>query len=264
MLRFYKFAPSVLDPVPAKETYQKRSPGRGWPEECPPLRGANSYGWDILANFDMDFRKKKDGSWTLVKDHVIVADWTWNGAQIAPVHAHDEGCNHESDGPPPEPLEQVNAWFWEKNQKLPHKISPNVFRALKNQVKVQTYLFLETDPNEVLWIGDVPNQWRNFRGLSAVVDTDWYPASYPWHCVIELDPREKRVFIPKGTPIARLMTLPRGQFFAKEMQDGQFETFFARSQRWLEENGRGEDPRMRDITGTYSKQQRRSRFDVIF
>ena len=23
--------------------------------------------------------------------------------------------------------------------------------------------------------------------MTALIDTDWYPASYPWHAVIELD-----------------------------------------------------------------------------
>ena len=39
---------------------------------------------------------------------------------------------------------------------------------------------------------------------TALVDTDWYPASYPWHAVIELDPGEKRVVIKEGEPLCRV------------------------------------------------------------
>ncbi len=26
-----------------------------------------------------------------------------------------------------------------------------------------------------------------WRAMTALVETDWYPASYPWHVVLELD-----------------------------------------------------------------------------
>ena len=68
-------------------------------------------------------------------------------------------------------------------------ISDNVYEQIRNQVKVSSYLFLKTDPNELLLMTDVPNLHRPWRAMTALVDTDWYPASYPWHCVIELSPR---------------------------------------------------------------------------
>ena len=48
------------------------------------------------------------------------------------------------------PLTQQYAWFWEKGQKLPHVISDNVYAEISNQVKVSSFLFLKTDPNEML------------------------------------------------------------------------------------------------------------------
>ena len=48
----------------------------------------------------------------------------------------------------------------EKGQKLPHVISDNVYKVIRNQVKISTYLFLKTDPNELLYMTDVPNLVR--------------------------------------------------------------------------------------------------------
>ena len=42
----------------------------------------------------------------------------------------------------------------------------------------------------------VPNLQRKWRAVTALIDTDWYPASYPWHTVIELDPSEKKITMP--------------------------------------------------------------------
>lgn len=264
MLHFFKFSSDALDIAPARDVYQKRGPGKGWPEECPPIRAANSYGWDVLANFDMDFRRKSDGSWRLVTEYALTADWTFANGMLSAPHEHDDDCEHEEGEDPGLPQVQVNAWFWEKDQTIPHKITRNVWKEISNQVKVSTYHYFATDPNELLMMTDVPNQERPYRAMSAVVDTDWYPASYPWHCVLELDRREKRIVIERGTPICRLLLVPRGQFFATEMQDDRFQAFFARSQRWLAENGRGDDAKMLDITGAYVRSQRKSRFDVNF
>ena len=63
-------------------------------------------------------------------------------------------------------------------------------------------------------------------GWRAVVDTDWYPASYPWHCVIELDQRSGEVHIAKGEPICRLFLVKRDAYFASEMSTDEFERFF--------------------------------------
>jgi len=43
------------------------------------------------------------------------------------------------------------------------------------------------NPNELLLMTDVPNSNRPWRAMTALIETDWYPASYPWHAVIELD-----------------------------------------------------------------------------
>jgi len=168
MLHFYKFRQDLFAPQPARDVYVKRPAGRGWPEECPPIRAANSLGFDLLANFDLTFVQKR-GRWRVEKDIIIESDF-------------DFAAGEESSG---KPLIQQYAWFWEKGQKLPHAISDNVYRQINNQVKISSFLFLKTDPNELLLMTEVPNQWRPFRALSAVVETDWYPASYPWHVVLD-------------------------------------------------------------------------------
>src|SRR5207248_725636 len=103
------------------------------------------------------------------------------------------------------PLEQQYAWFWEKGQKLPHPITDNVYRQINNQVKVSTFLFLASDANELVLMTDLPNSSKPWRAISAVIDLDWYPASYPWHCVLELDRSQKRISIKKGEPLCRLI-----------------------------------------------------------
>ena len=250
MLRFHKFHPEVPAPVPARETYQRRQSGKGWPEECPPLRAANALGWDVLAATDLVF-KQVDGKWSLETPVELETDW----------HFVPDGAPEGDEGVP---LRQQNAWFWDEHQELPHRISPEVYRHIDNQVKVSTYLFIATDVNEQLLITDLPNSNRPFRVLSALVDTDWYPASYPWHCVLELDRGAEEIRIDKGSPLCRLLTLRRDNYFAREMSLGEFEGFFQRAQDWLSRHGRGDDPTQLDITRTYVKDQRLSRFDVIF
>src|ERR1700677_4818171 len=199
MLHYFKFRKDLFDPQPAKEVYVKRGPGRGWPEECPPIRAANAFGFDILANFDLTFVQKR-GGWSVENDIVIQSDF-------------DYAASEDSPG---KPLSQQYAWFWEKGQKLPHVISDNVYAQINNQVKVSSFLFLKTDPNELLLISDVPNFRRPFRATSAIIETDWYPASYPWHVVLELDRGEKRIRIRKGDPICRIIPLKRETYSAGE------------------------------------------------
>src|SRR6185437_4023359 len=135
MVHYFKFRQDLLDPAPGRDVYIKRGKGRGWPEECPPVRGANGFGFDVLANFDVTF-VKKGARWSVVRDVVIESDFHYAGSE-------------ESDGAP---LVQQYAWFWEKGQKLPHVISDNVYKQISNQVKVSSFLFLETDPDELLLI----------------------------------------------------------------------------------------------------------------
>src|SRR2546423_10043681 len=197
MLHYFKFRQELFDPRPAREVYVKRAKGRGWPEECPPIRAANSFGFDLLANFDVTFVRGK-GTWRVAKDIVIDSDFHFASDEI-------------SEG---KPLAQQYAWFWPKGQKLPHVITDNVWAQIRNQVKISSYLFLKTDPNELLLMTDIPNLMRPWRAMTALIDTDWYPASYPWHTVIELDRNENLIKIGKGEPLCRVIPIRRDTYFA--------------------------------------------------
>jgi hypothetical protein len=256
MLHYFKFRDDLLDPEPAKDIYIKRESGKGWPEECPPIRAANSFGFDLLANFDIAFVRGRGGDWKVEPDVVIQSDF-------------DYAASEESDG---KPLVQQYAWFWEKGQTLPHKITDNVFVQIRNQVKISTFLFLKSDPNELMMMTSLPNRPRGaWQTLSAIIDTDWYPASYPWHCVIELDPSQKRIEIAKGEPICRIIPVRRDTYFASKMSPQAFDEFFARGQRWLSTHGtvqhepesHGKGAGVVDITRTYVKQQMKSKFVVM-
>lgn len=246
MLHFHKFRQELFAPQPAKDVYIKRPAGRGWPEECPPIRAANAFGFDLLANFAVTFVQKR-GRWSVSEDIVIQSDFSY-------------AAGEEADG---KPLLQQYAWFWEKRQKSPHLISDNVYAEINNQVKISSFLFLKTDPNELLLMTDAPNRRRPFRTMSAVIDTDWYPASYPWHAVLELDRREKKITIEKGEVICRIVPVRRDTYFAGEMSAAQFDEFFTRGQQWLSTHGRGQHEGVVDITHTYVRQQVRSKFVVM-
>ena len=251
MLHFFKFSAEVPAPVPARGVYEKRKRGKGWPEECPPLRAANAFGWDVLAATGMTFRQA-DGRWTLVEPVDLESDWVFSGSQ--------EAESDEGDGVP---LVQRNAWFWEEDQVLPHVISREVYPEVAHQVKVSTFLFMRTDPNELLYMTDIPNRRRDFRAITALVDSDWYPASYPWHCVLELDRECEEIHIAKEEPLCRLFTVRRDSYFAREMSTAEFETYFQRTQEWLQRHGKGETEGTTDITGAYVQQQQLSKFSVI-
>src|SRR5438034_10540405 len=110
MLHYFKFRQDLLDPVPARDVYLKRARGKGWPEECPPIRAANAFGFDVLANFDVTFVQNR-GRWDVSKDIVIDRDFNYAG-------------DDESEG---QPLSQQYAWFWAKWQRLRHVISDDVY-----------------------------------------------------------------------------------------------------------------------------------------
>jgi hypothetical protein len=247
MLHFYKFRQDLASPEPAKDVYVKRPMGRGWPEECPPIRAANAFGFDLLANFDVTFIRGRGGDWRTEPDTVLESDF-------------DYAANEESSGAP---LTQQYAWFWQRGQKLPHPITDNVYDVIRNQVKVSSYLFLKTDPNELLYVTEIPNLPRPWRAMTALIDTDWYPASYPWHAVIELDPGARRITIEKGEPLCRVIPVRRDTYFAGEMSPTDFDAFFARGQKWLTTHGKFEHEGTVDITRTYVKQQARSKFIVM-
>jgi hypothetical protein len=263
MLHYFKFRQELFDPAAGRDVYIKRGKGRGWPEECPPIRAANAFGFDLLANFDVTFVQER-GKWRVVKDVVIESDFDWASSDDA------EG----------RPLVQQYAWFWQQRQKIPHVITDNVYKQISNQVKVSTFLFLQTDQNEMLLMTDVPNVSRPWRAMTALIETDWYPASYPWHCVIELDRSQKRIAIRKGEPLCRVVPVRRDSYFAKQMSPMAFDEFFDRGQRWLATHGKfehepaappdgpvaGQEMRpggVADITRTYSRQQMRSKFVVM-
>jgi hypothetical protein len=247
MLHYFKFRQDLLAPQPGRDVYLNRARGKGWPEECPPIRAANAFGFDLPANFDVTFTRSRNGTWKADPDVVIESDF-------------DYSATDEQEG---RPLTQQYAWFWEKGQKLPHVITDNVYEQIRNQVKISTFLFLKTDSNEVLIMTEVPNLRRPWRCLTALIDTDWYPASYPWHCVIELDDAEKRISIKKGEPLCRVIPVRRDTYFAGEMTPHDFDAFFARGQKWLSTHGRFEHEGTVDITRTYVKQQVKSKFVVL-
>ena len=248
MLHFFKFRQDLLAPEPAKEIYDKPGPGKGWPQECPPIRSAQAFGFDLLANFDVTFIQTR-GQWSVAKDLTVESDF-------------DYAASPESEG---STLHQQYAWFWEKGQTLPHVISDNVYRQIRNQVKISSFLFLKTDPNELLLMTDVPNRVRPWKSMTALIETDWYPASYPWHTVIELDRSAKRITIKKGEPLCRVIPVRRDTYFAQPMSPATFDDFFARGQHWLSSHGSFEHEKspVADITRTYSRQQAKSKFVVM-
>jgi hypothetical protein len=268
MLWFYKFRQELLDPVPGRDVYVKHpGGGRGWPEECPPIRAANAFGFDLLANFDLTFIQGR-GGWRVEEDVVIDSDFDY---------VSDKGAGgDESEGAP---LTQQYAWFWERGQQIPHVITDEVYAEVRHQAKVSSFLFLKTDPNELLLMTDVPNppRGRPWRPMTALVETDWYPASYPWHCVVELDPKAKRVQIKRGEVLCRVVPVRRDTYFAQPMSPAAFDDFFGRGQKWLATHGSFEHEQGTsgggcpvdhgkgtvDITRTYVKQQARARFVVM-
>jgi hypothetical protein len=252
MLHYFKFRQDLLSPRAGKDVYIKRPSGKGWPEECPPIRAANAFGFDLLANFDVVFVRNRAGEWHVENDVTIESDFDYTAG---------EDRSGEADSG--QPLRQQYAWFWEKRQKLPHPITDNVYAEIRNQVKVSSFLFLKTDPNELLLMTDVPNQYRPWRAMTALIDADWYPASYPWHCVLELDPVQKRIEIAKGEALARIMPVRRDTYFAKQMTPAEFDSFFVRGQQWLATHGQVQHEGTVDITRTYVRQQIKSKFVVM-
>lgn len=251
MLRYYRFHADLPHPLPARPTYVKRESGSGWPEHCPPIRAANAYGWDVINAFDMVFIRDSDGEWDIEEAVEVHSDIDLDG------------------GITPHP--QQNAWFWEKGQSRPHVITDDVYAAIRHQVKVSTFLFLESDPDEMLLMTAVPDVAgsRPWKVVPAVIECDSYSPAHPWHAVLELPrieerPDISRVVIKEGATICRLLPIQRSDYAAEEMSGHHFGALFQRSQTWLSMHGRdlGEDNDV-DITGEYARQQKRARFKVI-
>src|SRR3954471_24950746 len=73
MLHYFKFRHDLLAPQPAREVDVRRGAGKGWPGERPPIRAANGFGFDLLANFDVSFVRSRatDSGWRVEPDVVI-------------------------------------------------------------------------------------------------------------------------------------------------------------------------------------------------
>jgi uncharacterized protein DUF6065 len=245
MLHYFKFRQELFPPRPGREIYVKPGAGRGWPQECPPIRAACAFGFDLLANFDVTFIQHR-GRWAVEPDIVIDSDFNYS--------AHES-----SDGAP---LTQQYAWPWKKGQKLPHVISDNVYARIRHQMKISSFLFLKTDPGEMLFMTEVPNLPRPWRAMTALIETDWYPASYPWHTVIELDASQKKISIARGEPLCRLIPVRRAAYRAGQMNPTGFDEFFTAGQKWLTTHGTIQEGGTVDITRTYVRQQRKAKFVV--
>ena len=254
MLHYYRFHDDLPHPMPAKPVYPKRGKGGGWPEHCPPIRAANAFGWDVINPFAMRFLRDKEGNWDIEEAVEVESDIEFEG------------------GVRPHP--QMNAWFWEKGQERPHVITDNVYAQIRHQVKVTTFLYLRTDPGEMLWLRGVPSPTtpldsprRHWSVIEAVIETDWYFPAHPWHGVIELPrieehPAIDEVIIPEGEPLFRLVPLTRDDYEARELGNDDFGIMFAEGQKWLAAHGREPIHGELDITGTYAKQQRAANFLV--
>ena len=246
MLRYYRFNSDLPHPRPARAIYGKTPPGSGWPQHCPPIRAACAFGWDVINAFQMRFERDEQGMWSLPEPVEVHADVEFDGGVV------------------PEP--QLNAWFWEKGQQRPHVITDNVYAAIHHQVKVSTFLYLRTDPGEMLVQRGVPNVRRPWQTVEALIETDWYFPAHPWHCVLELPRAEdstiREVVIEEGEVLCRLVPVRREQFEAVEATDHDFAIMFQEGQRWLSAHGRNPVGTELDITGTYAKQQKPATFTV--
>ena len=85
---------------------------------------------------------------------------------------------------------------------------------------------LERVRSKVLGMGGFVEQQLH-KAITALIETDWYPASYPWHCVIELSPSAKRVTIKKSEPLCRIIPVRRDTYFAQQLSPVDFDDFFA-------------------------------------
>src|SRR5690349_12767598 len=84
MLHYFKFRQDLFAPAPARDVYVKRGAGKGWPEECPPVRAANAFGFDLLANFDVTFVRSPRGKRSVEPDVVIQSDFEYAANEDAP------------------------------------------------------------------------------------------------------------------------------------------------------------------------------------
>jgi len=244
ILSYYRYMADLPHPKPAKAVYRSGLEGSGWPEHCPPIRAASAYGWDVINPFDMVFSRNEENRWGL------------DGAME--VHSDVDLPN----GMTPHP--QLNAWFWEKDQKRPHLISTHVYEHIAHQVKLSTFLYLKTKPNWMTWIRSIPGLDRPWKTVEAVVESDWYWPAHPLHGVIELplDLNIQKVVIKAGEPLFRLVPVERLNTEAKEMSDANFAEYFEAGQTWLANYGKRVEGDDVMLTGVYAKQQQAPSFKV--
>jgi hypothetical protein len=141
-------------------------------------------------------------------------------------------------------------------------------------VKISSFLFLQTDANEQLLMTDIPNSIAPWRAMTALIETDWYPASLPWHARHRTRSQRTTHYHQEGRATLPAHSGPRDAYFARQMSPQSFDDFFDRGQRWLATHGKFEHEsatddlmttrtRVADITATYVKQQVRSKFVVM-
>jgi hypothetical protein len=207
-------------------------------------RGPDAFGWDVLAPFDMTFRRMKEG-WKHLDPIDLESDFGVGAEGRRRLRATDDAGQRLVLG---------------QGARTPHKISDDVWPELRDQVKVSTYLRMKTDRDELLMLGEVPNRIVPWRAFTAVLDTRPSSGVLSVARVLILDRREKEIRIDKGTPLFRLTLHTRKNYRSKPMTDAGFDTFFTRGQEWLRKHARGVVGDTADIRGAYVKQQRNARF----
>ncbi|CAJ1361358.1 unnamed protein product [Effrenium voratum] len=145
-LRYFRFHSGLPHPAPAVKR-DPPQPGSGWPEQCPPMQAAQTFGWDVINPFEIRFDLGEEG-WQLSESVEV------GGGDLE--QRGDVGA-----------FDQDNCWQWDPKQVLPHRISPHVFPEIRNQAKVSTYLYLQTPPGWALLMSDLPNSKRRREAKSV-------------------------------------------------------------------------------------------------
>ncbi|CAK0803463.1 unnamed protein product [Prorocentrum cordatum] len=76
-------------PKPAKEIYSSRPTGSGWPEQCPPIKAAQAFGWDVINPLDIEFVYGEDG-WEIAEVTEVDGDDLRVRSGVKP-HDQDRG-----------------------------------------------------------------------------------------------------------------------------------------------------------------------------
>ena len=246
MLHYFKFRQDLFAPVPAKEVYIKRAPGQGWPEECPPIRAANAFGFDLLANFDVTFvQSAAIGEWRKTSSLKAISITRQRGFARAAARA----SNMRGSG--------------RRGRSCRTSSADNVYDADSQPGEGQQLSFSSRPIRTNCSDDGCAESESALAGDDGLIDTDWYPASYPWHVCHRAGSPRKRISIRKGEPICRVIPVRRDTYFAQQMSPADFDDFSARGQQWLATHGTFEHSPVADITKTYVRQQVKSKFAVI-